>query len=140
MAYRSLIEALHARLRERGIRNVRPAYGFVLLAARRSPIGVGDIGVLLGMTKQAASKLVDSMEADGYARRVTDEGDARARRIELTKSGHRLLDAVEEIYRELEAQWAAVVGTRGVESIRADLTKILRAQNDGALPPVRPTW
>lgn len=140
MAFRSLMDDLHERLAERGFRNLRPAYGFVLLAARNSPIGVGDVGVLLGTTKQAASKLVDSLEAEGYARRVGDEDDARARRIELTKNGHRLLEAVEEIYTELERQWAAVVGKGRVESMREDLTRILRTQNGGVLPPVRPTW
>src|SRR4051794_25391709 len=52
MAFRSLVDELHERLAERGIRDLRPAYGFVLLAARREPVGVGDVGVLLGTTKQ----------------------------------------------------------------------------------------
>jgi DNA-binding MarR family transcriptional regulator len=139
MAFRSLIDDLHERLAARGIRDVRPAYGFVLLAARHSPLSVGDVGVLLGTTKQAASKLVDSLEADGYVRRIADRDDARSRRIELTRDGHRVLEAVEHIYRELEREWADIVGERRVESMRADLTKILRTQNDGVLPPVRPT-
>jgi DNA-binding MarR family transcriptional regulator len=140
MAFRSLIDALHERLAKRGIGDVRPAYGFVLLAARQAPIGVGDIGDLLGTTKQAASKLVDSLEGDGYVRRATDAGDGRARRIELTRRGHLVLEAVEEIYAELESEWGAIVGRREVERIRAILTEILRAQNGGSLPPVRPTW
>jgi len=96
--------------------------------------------VPLGTTKQAASKLVGSLEAEGYARRVGDEYDARACGVELTKNGHRLLDAVEEIYTELERRWAALVGKGRVESMREDLTRILRTQNGGVLPPVRQTW
>ena len=34
MAYRDLIDGLHERLRARGWHDVRPAFGFVLLAAR----------------------------------------------------------------------------------------------------------
>ena len=37
MAYRYFIEELHERLRARGWTDLRPAYGFVLLAARRQP-------------------------------------------------------------------------------------------------------
>jgi DNA-binding MarR family transcriptional regulator len=140
MAYRSLIDRLHERLAERGFRDVRPAYGFVLLAARRSPISIGEIGDLLGTTKQGASKLVDSLESDGYARRSADATDARARRLALTKKGHLVLQAVEEIYRELEAEWESIVGSQDVEAMREDLTRILRFQNGGSLPPVRPTW
>lgn len=140
MAFRSLMDDLHERLRARGFENLRPAYGFVLLAARNSPLGVSDVGVLLGTTKQAASKLIDSLEAEGYARRIEDAGDARARRIELTKNGHRLLEAVEAIYTDLEREWADVVGARRVESMREDLTRLLLARHGGTLPPVRPTW
>ena len=140
MAYRSLIDGLHEHLAARGIRDMRPAYGFVLLAARQAPIAVGDVGELLGTTKQGASKLVDSLESDGYVQRVADEHDARARRVELTKKGHRVLEVVEEIYEELEGRWARIAGRRQVESMRAELTRILRAQNGGSLPPVRPTW
>jgi DNA-binding MarR family transcriptional regulator len=140
MAYRSLIDQLHARLEQRGLRDVRPAYGFVLLAARQAPIGVSDVGELLGTTKQAASKLVDSLESDGYVRRVADASDGRARRIELTRRGHDLLRTVEGIYADLESEWAEVAGRSRVEAIRDDLQRILRAQNGGALPPVRPTW
>jgi hypothetical protein len=37
IAYRLLIDSLHERLQARGWTDVRPAYGFVLLAARDQP-------------------------------------------------------------------------------------------------------
>jgi hypothetical protein len=37
IACRSLIDGLHTRLATRGWSDVRPAFGFVLLAARRAP-------------------------------------------------------------------------------------------------------
>ncbi len=140
MAFRSLIDGLHARLAERGFADIRPAYGFVLLACREQSVSVGDIAVLLGFTKQAASKLVDTMARDGYARRVADDSDARGRRVQLTAKGHRALSAVEAIYVELEGEWAEVLGKRRVETLRKDLVTVLRAQNDGQLPAVRPTF
>ncbi|GMV17673.1 MAG: MarR family transcriptional regulator [Polyangiaceae bacterium] len=140
MAFRSLIDGLHARLSKQGFADIRPAYGFVLLSCRESPLSVGDIAALLGFTKQAASKLVDTMERDGYVLRAVDEDDARARRVELTAKGHRALAAVERIYVELEAEWAGVLGERRVETMRRDLVTVLRTQNAGKLPAVRPTF
>jgi DNA-binding MarR family transcriptional regulator len=140
MAFRSLMDEMHARLAKRGVRDIRPAYGFVLLAARERPLGVGDVGELLGTTKQAASKLVDNLEADGYVTRVASKSDARERRIELTARGHQLLEKVEVIYRELEREWSEIIGRDRVEAMRADIQRVLEHQNDGALPPVRPTW
>ena len=37
MAYRDLVDGLHQRLVERGWNDVRPAFGFALLAARDVP-------------------------------------------------------------------------------------------------------
>ncbi|MCA9592392.1 MAG: MarR family transcriptional regulator [Myxococcales bacterium] len=140
MAFRSLIDGLHERLAARGYGDIRPAYGFVLLSCRQAPMSVGDVATLLGFTKQAASKLVDNMESDGYVRRVAHESDARARRVQLTAKGRRALTAVESIYAELESGWADVIGERKVEDLRRALDTVLRAQNDGELPAVRPTF
>jgi len=138
IAYRSLVGDLHTRLRERGFDDVRPAYGFVLLAAREGTT-VTEVAALMGVTKQAASKMVDAMTAAGYLRRSADGGDARRRPVELSARGRRLLETVEAIYAELEASWAAVIGRERVERLRDDLVAVL-ATAEGSLPPVRPTW
>jgi DNA-binding MarR family transcriptional regulator len=139
IAYRSLIDGLHARLQAEGWDDVRPAYGFVLLAARPKPTTSTQLAALMGVTKQAASKVVDSMEAAGYVRRLSGDGDARRRPVELTARGRDLLATVEAIYADLEAGWVKAIGRDGVERLRADLVTVL-AGPDGELPPVRPTW
>jgi DNA-binding MarR family transcriptional regulator len=139
-ATRFLIDELHQRLAERGWPGMRPAFGFTLLAARTQPLTSGAIAALLGLTKQAASKQVDAMEAEGYVRRRPARDDARSKVVELTARGHRLLAVVEEIYAELEAEWAAVIGEARVEALRRDLTEVLRASHGGELPAIRPTW
>ncbi len=140
MAFRSLIDDLHAELRRRGYRDLRPAYGFVLLAARSQPLAINDVAALIGATKQAASKLVDAMEAAGYVARADHPKDARSKLVVLTRRGERLLETVEDIYSELEGQWAAVVGKRRLEELRSDLVALVETRHDGTLPAVRPTW
>lgn len=140
MAFRSLIDGLHERLAERGWPGMRPSYGFVLVAVHGGPTTATDVADLLGTTKQAAAKVVGAMEADGLLRRAPHEGDGRAKALELTDDGRRLLATVEEAYAELEAGWAEVVGRDRVEAIRRDLLTVLRSENDGDLPPIRPTW
>lgn len=139
IAYRSLVDALHEELWARGWHDVRPAFGFVLLAARQGPTTSTDLAELMGTTKQAASKLVDGMEGAGYVRRRSDAADARQRPVELTARGAELLAAVEEIYGELEGRWSAVLGSAAVDRLRGDLVTVLSA-GEGRLPPVRPTW
>ena len=140
MAYRHQMDELHERLRASGWHDVRPAYGFVLLAARDHPTTAKELAALMGTSKQAASKLVDSMQASGYVTRSASDDDGRRKAIELAARGRELLGIVEGIYGALEAEWADVIGGRAVERLRTDLTAVLAASNDGELPPVRPTW
>jgi DNA-binding MarR family transcriptional regulator len=138
MAYRHLVVGLHARLVARGWRDVRPQYGYVLLACRDRPTTAGELASLLGMSKQAASKLVDGMVEASLVRRKTSPEDSRAKLVALTPRGRRLLAVVEEIYDELEADWVAVVGRPAVSAVRDGLVAVLTAAYGGALPPVRP--
>jgi DNA-binding MarR family transcriptional regulator len=139
VAYRQLVDGLHERLRERGWGDVRPAFGFALLAARDRPTTATELAALMGTSKQAAWKLVESMAAAGYVWRGAPGEDARLRPIRPTDRGLELLGAVEAIYRELEDAWAAALGDPGLERLRRDLIHVV-ADDQGRLPPVRPTW
>jgi DNA-binding MarR family transcriptional regulator len=140
MAYRMLMDDLHRRLRDEGWIDVRPAFGFVLLAARDQPTTAKDLATLMGTTKQAAAKLVDTMEAAGYVRRSVSTVDGRRREVDLSDRGRELLATVEMIYADLEATWASVIGERAVDRLRSDLTRVVAANHQGTLPAVRPTW
>ena len=138
IAYRTLVDGLHGRLAQRGWSDVRINYGFVLLAARDGGLRGADVAVLLGVSKQAASKLIDGMQDAGYVVRRADPGDERAKRVLLTDRGRALLTAVEQIYAELESGWAAVLGAGVVEALRADLTAVLQRTHGGRLPVITP--
>ena len=140
MAYRMLMDELHQRLRYEGWTDVRPAFGFVLLAARSEPTTAKDLATLMGTTKQAAAKLLDAMEASGYVNRSVSTVDGRRREVHLSGRGRDLLAAVEGIYADLEAGWASVIGPAGLERLRSDLTSGVTDRHQGTLPAVRPPW
>jgi len=140
MTFRLMMDELHGRLRRRGWSDVRPAYGFVLLAVREHPISGKDVAALMGMTKQAASQLVDAMEEAGYVHRMASARDGRIRELALADRGEELLAAVEEIYAEIESEWTAKTGAAGLRSTRRALLAVVRSASDGTLPAVRPTW
>jgi DNA-binding MarR family transcriptional regulator len=137
LGYRLLIDGLHEELPRRGWSDVRPAFGFVLLALRDSPASLRELPAALGTSKQAVSKLVDAMVEAGYVERGADPQDARAKRVQLSDRGRRLLVTVEEVYADLEREWAAVLGAERLAGLRADLTAVLSATAGGRLPPVR---
>ncbi|HET9650392.1 MAG TPA: MarR family winged helix-turn-helix transcriptional regulator [Microlunatus sp.] len=137
IAYRELVDGLHDELRRRGWTDVRPAFGFVLLALRDRPRTATQLAATLGTSKQATSKLVEAMQNAGYLRSA-DAPDGRQRPVELTDRGLTLLDAVEDIYAVLERRWAELLGSDAVDRLRRDLVTVLTSPDTGRLPIVRP--
>jgi DNA-binding MarR family transcriptional regulator len=137
MAYRLLVDGLHERLRERGWTDVRPAFGFVLLALRAGPASLRNLPAVMGTSKQAVSKLVAAMMEAGYVELAADPADARAKQVRLSDRGRALLAEVEGIWAELEQDWAATLGADRLTGLCADLETLVRAAHGGALPEVR---
>ncbi|MGW1780875.1 MarR family winged helix-turn-helix transcriptional regulator [Streptomyces sp. NPDC002143] len=118
----------------RGFVEVRPAHGFAF--ARLAPGGatVGELGVHLGVTKQAASQLVDELVRKGYVERRPHPDDARARLIVLTERGWECTRAAEEAAAEAVQAWADVLGESEVRVLCGQLARI------APYGPIRPTW
>ncbi|MFB7335587.1 winged helix-turn-helix transcriptional regulator [Streptomyces adustus] len=112
----------------------RPAYGFAF--ARLAPDGatVTDLAVHLGVTKQAASQLVDEIVRKGYAERRPHPEDARARLVVLTERGWACTRAAEEAIAEIVQGWAGVLGESEVGVLRDHLARI------APYGPLRPSW
>jgi DNA-binding MarR family transcriptional regulator len=133
-----MVDELHDRLRQRGWPPLPHTFGFVLLAVSQGPATVVSIAGLLGVSKQAASKVVTAMTEAGFVERRPHDGDGRAKSIVLTDRGAELLATVEEVYAEIEAEWGEVVGPDRVEAMRDDLLDVVRATHEGQVPEVRP--
>ncbi|MFD3503357.1 MarR family winged helix-turn-helix transcriptional regulator [Streptomyces sp. NPDC058676] len=129
-----LTQRIHEGVVARGFEGVRPAHGFAF--ARLAPDGatVTDLAAHLGVTKQAASQLVDEIVRKGYAERRPHPGDARARLVVLTGRGWACTRAAEEAAAEAVEAWAALLGEGGVGALREQLTRI------APYGPIRPAW
>ena len=64
------------------------------------------------MSKQSAGVLVDQLERLGYARRVPDPTDGRARLIVIEERGRRAGEVAMATTTEILAEWTAYLGTR----------------------------
>lgn len=84
----------------------------------------------MGVSKQAVGAMVAELEARGYLRREVDPDDRRAVLITFTETGWRFLQDSYEIKREIEAEYAAILGTEGLNDLRDLLLRIL-GDNDG---------
>jgi DNA-binding MarR family transcriptional regulator len=86
---------------------------------------VTDLAERLGVSKQAASQLVDDLEQLGVLARVADAQDARARRVVFTKLGREGLLEGLSVLRALELELSSRIGAKKMEQLRVALLAIL---------------
>ena len=89
-ANRCLSDRLIAAVRATGARDARPAFGFVIRAVDAEEPTVTRLAELLGVSRQAASKLADEMVQRGYLLRAADPDDRRRTRLRLSAKGRRV--------------------------------------------------
>jgi len=103
---RHVVEGLHAR----GYTDLRSTHTTLLSNIDLAGSTVTVAADRAGITKQAMGRLATELEDAGYIRVQSDPKDARARVLQLTKTGKQLmLDSLEGM-AELERRYARSVG------------------------------
>lgn len=78
-----------------------------------------------GMTKQAMGQVVKDLEQRGYVYREDDPDDKRATLIKFTDLGVQFLNDAYEIKKEIEAQFATILGDDGMKTLYELLHQLL---------------
>lgn len=120
-AFRSIIDELHAELAKHGHQDMRPAHGFALQAIGQRGVTATEAGRRLGISKQAAGKTVDRLEALGYVQRSDDDTDRRRKLIRLTPRGIEALRLSAVLFEQIHARWAAALGRDKLLALESDL-------------------
>ncbi|MFI9789139.1 MarR family winged helix-turn-helix transcriptional regulator [Kitasatospora sp. NPDC051984] len=122
--FRTIIDELHAELARQGHPEARPAHGFALQAIGPDGATASEIGRRLGVSKQAAGKTVDRLEALGYAERADDPGDARRKVVRLTPRGLDMLARSAEVFEQIRGRWAAALGEQQLRELEDGLARL----------------
>ena len=105
-----------------------PAFGFVIRAVDAEEPTVTRLAELLGVSRQAASKLADEMVQRGYLLRAPDPDDRRRTRLRLSAKGRRVRERAAAESAAIEAELRAAVGDRAVDGLRARAAGLRRAR------------
>ena len=124
LAFRVLIDELHAELARRGHPGMRPMHGFVFQAIGADGTTAAELGRRLGISKQAAGKTIDILEKLGYLERGPDPGDARRKVVRITDRAVDALGLSARIFDDLRARWAEILGAERLRALEADLRRV----------------
>lgn len=129
-----LNEAINAGVAARGFTDVRPAHGYAFVRISHGGATVVDVAEHLGVTKQAASQLVEQLVRRGYVRREPDPRDARARLLVLTDRGWACTRAAGEAAADAVEEWRRLAGSPGLDAMARALGAVVTPG------PIRPVW
>jgi len=105
----------------------RPQRRMLRLLSIDSPVRVGDLAVQLGLTTAGTTRMLDKLEAMGYAKRSrTDQRDQRQVYVSLTLPGAIALRDAEGVF--LERIQASLKNLSPIE--QETLAQLLRALNE----------
>lgn len=140
MALRTSLDQLHQELAEAGFPELRPTHGYALNAIARGEATASDLAAGLGISKQGAAKVIALLLETGYIEQSRDPHDGRNRPVRLTARGRAAVKASVRIQEALQRRWESHASAADVQALVTTLERVVRAENDGELPPVRPGW
>lgn len=124
----TLVAELAQRMGEAGYSDVRGAHGCVFGNLGPEGMRLTELAELARMTKQAVGESVSDLERLGYAERIPDPSDRRAKIIRLTERGLAAQRVGLQLIAEIEARWAEQFGTERVEQMRSLLLDLTAAE------------
>lgn len=117
-------ERLLERVAAAGFSDIRIAHTAVFQHVLDAGSRITELAVRAQLTKPTVVYLVNDLEAMGYAERVPDPGDGRAKLVRLTERGLAAREAGRAAVVEIETEWGAALGEERLAELRELLLEL----------------
>jgi DNA-binding MarR family transcriptional regulator len=124
-AARVVADRLGDAVERAGVDDMRAPFGYVIRALADGDRTLTELASLLGVTKQAAIKVVDEMEARGFLTRESHPDDRRVKLLQLTAKGRKVRRAALAASHRMEQELRVDIGDAPVDDMRAGLDQLL---------------
>jgi DNA-binding MarR family transcriptional regulator len=118
-------QAIRVHLEARGLDDMPRNGSFVLGGMAHHGGSAADMIGGLGISKQAASQLIDTLVSRGYLTRRSVPDDRRRVMIELTERGRAAAVAVRDGIADVDAELATMLSPRQLAGLRAGLAALI---------------
>jgi DNA-binding MarR family transcriptional regulator len=130
-----VIDEIQAGVRSAGFADVTPVHGFVFARVADGEATAGDVAEHLGVSKQAASQLVERLVRAGYLRRTEHPRDQRARLLELTPQGQACTRAARHAAEHAVQRWREELSPQDAKRFESALLALT-----ASVVPLRPPY
>ncbi|QDZ10494.1 MarR family winged helix-turn-helix transcriptional regulator [Devosia ginsengisoli] len=120
-------ELLLSTIQKGGHPRLRISHGYVFQMLISGPKTIGTLAEQLGVTQQAASKVVGELTRYGYLTSVICEDDRRLRQVGLSKLGNEAVETARSARTELEGRLLSSLDSHTMASARRALACLLDA-------------
>lgn len=128
-AHRAFSERALRKLRQRGHIRLSMVHTTVLPHLDVNGTQATLLAERVGITKQAAGRVIADLEREGYVRRLPDPTDQRASVIVFTSAGRQFLVDAYYVKKEIEEEYAALLGAERMQQLRSMLQDLLNSDD-----------
>jgi DNA-binding MarR family transcriptional regulator len=96
----------------------------------RNGVNLSDVSGVLGVSKQAASQLVDTLVLRGYVERIPDANDRRRMTIGLTDRGRGAAQEIRDAVESVDSALLERVSSRDLAILRRVLGQLVELADD----------
>ncbi|HEV2727790.1 MAG TPA: MarR family transcriptional regulator [Solirubrobacterales bacterium] len=116
--------------------DIRPTHGCVFRYVQGEGLRLTDIAERAKLTKQSVGEIVDDLVERGYAQRIPDPEDRRAKLICLTERGERAQAHGRRLFAKVEKRWAERYGVERIAAMRELLEEVAADKAPFAVPEI----
>ena len=135
LPYRAMEKRVFDAVAAAGFDDFTPAQARVFQRIAPNGNRLTDLAEQAQITKQSTGFLVDQLQHAGYVERVPDPTDARARLVRVAARGAAVLPVAEAAVAEVEAEWAAHLGSSKLAGLREALSLLREITDPWAAAP-----
>ena len=123
-----------AELEQSEFGDIRPTHGCVFRHVQGEGLRLTDIAERAKLTKQSVGEIVDDLVARGYAQRIPDPEDRRAKLVCLTERGEAAQAHGRRLFAKVEKRWGQRYGAERIAELRELMEEIAAAEAPFAVP------
>lgn len=128
-AHRAFSERALRKLRQRGHTRLSMTHTSLLPHLDVNGTQATVVAERMGITRQAAGRIIADLEQEGYVRRLPNPADQRASMIVFTDAGRQFLQDAYHVKKEIEAEYTALLGEERVQQLRSILQELLSKED-----------